>query len=77
MVSLRVVSMQADLQKEVQRSKAISEAEGRIKEGRENEDVNRWVACWTPSEHLVHPIMTYDVADPFPLLPNQVSREVC
>ncbi|GBF92094.1 hypothetical protein Rsub_04441 [Raphidocelis subcapitata] len=34
----------ADLQKEVERSKALAEAEGRIKEGRENEDVNRRAA---------------------------------
>lgn len=35
---------QADLQKDVERAKAIAEAEGRIKEGRENEDVNRRAA---------------------------------
>jgi len=35
---------QADLQKEVERSKALAEAEGRIKENRENEDVNRRAA---------------------------------
>ena len=33
--------MQADLEKSVQREKALAEAEGRIKENRENEDVNR------------------------------------
>ena len=33
--------VQADLEKEVQREKALAEAEGRIREGRENEDVNR------------------------------------
>ena len=32
---------QADLEKQVQREKALAEAEGRIKENRENEDVNR------------------------------------
>lgn len=32
---------QANLEKEVQREKALAEAEGRIKENRENEDVNR------------------------------------
>lgn len=34
----------ADLQKQIQREKALSEAEGRIKENRENEDVNRRAA---------------------------------
>uniref|UniRef100_A0A383WCV6 AAA+ ATPase domain-containing protein n=1 Tax=Tetradesmus obliquus TaxID=3088 RepID=A0A383WCV6_TETOB len=34
----------ADLQKEVERSKSLAEAEGRIKENRENEDVNRRAA---------------------------------
>lgn len=33
--------MQANLEKEVEREKALAEAEGRIKENRENEDVNR------------------------------------
>ena len=33
--------MQADLEKSVQREKALAEAEGRIKENRENEDINR------------------------------------
>ncbi|KAI8463565.1 MAG: hypothetical protein J3K34DRAFT_526885 [Monoraphidium minutum] len=34
----------ADLQKEVEKAKALAEAEGRIKEGRDNEDVNRRAA---------------------------------
>lgn len=34
----------ADLQKQVQREKALAEAEGRIKEARDNEDVNRRAA---------------------------------
>lgn len=33
--------LQANLEKEVEREKALAEAEGRIKENRENEDVNR------------------------------------
>lgn len=33
--------LQADLQKQVQRERALAEAEGRIKEGRENEDIAR------------------------------------
>jgi len=33
--------LQAELEKSVQREKALAEAEGRIKENRENEDVNR------------------------------------
>lgn len=33
--------LQADLEKSVQREKALAEAEGRIKENRENEDINR------------------------------------
>ena len=33
--------VQANLEKEVEREKALAEAEGRIKENRENEDVNR------------------------------------
>ena len=32
---------QAELEKKVQREKALSEAEGRAKEARENEDINR------------------------------------
>ena len=32
---------QADLEKKVQREKALAEAEGRAKEARENEDINR------------------------------------
>jgi ATPase family AAA domain-containing protein 3A/B len=36
--------LQADLQKDVERSKSLAEAEGRIKENRENEDVNRRAA---------------------------------
>lgn len=39
-----VACCQADLQKEVERSKSLAEAEGRIKENRENEDVNRRAA---------------------------------
>jgi ATPase family AAA domain-containing protein 3A/B len=35
---------QAELQKQVEREKALAEAEGRIKENRENEDVNRRAA---------------------------------
>lgn len=38
------VRPQADLQKQVQRERALAEAEGRIKEARENEDVNRRAA---------------------------------
>ncbi|GFR42049.1 hypothetical protein Agub_g2865 [Astrephomene gubernaculifera] len=34
----------ADLQKQIQRERALAEAEGRIKEARENEDVNRRAA---------------------------------
>lgn len=33
--------MQAELEKGIQRERALAEAEGRIKENRENEDVNR------------------------------------
>ena len=33
--------LQAELEKSVQRDKALAEAEGRIKENRENEDINR------------------------------------
>ena len=33
--------VQAELDKKVQREKALSEAEGRAKEARENEDINR------------------------------------
>lgn len=33
--------IQANLEKEVEREKALAEAEGRIKENRQNEDVNR------------------------------------
>jgi ATPase family AAA domain-containing protein 3A/B len=36
--------VQSDLQKQVEREKALAEAEGRIKENRENEDVNRRAA---------------------------------
>ena len=32
---------QAELQKQVEAHKALAEAEGRIKENRENEDINR------------------------------------
>ncbi len=39
-----VFAPQADLQKQVQRERALAEAEGRIKEARENEDVNRRAA---------------------------------
>ena len=34
-------ALQADLEKQVQRERALAEAEGRIRENRENEDVNR------------------------------------
>jgi len=34
-------ALQAELEKKVQREKALSEAEGRAKEARENEDINR------------------------------------
>jgi hypothetical protein len=40
----RSARRQAELQKEVERAKKLAEAEGRIKEGRENEDVNRRAA---------------------------------
>ncbi len=33
--------VQAELEKKVQREKALAEAEGRAREARENEDVNR------------------------------------
>ena len=33
--------VQAELDKKVQREKALAEAEGRAKEARENEDINR------------------------------------
>lgn len=36
--------LQAELQKDVERAKKLAEAEGRIKENRENEDVNRRAA---------------------------------
>lgn len=36
--------LQAELQKEVERAKKLAEAEGRIKENRDNEDVNRRAA---------------------------------
>ena len=36
-----VSSLQAELQKQVEQSKALAEAEGRIKENRANEDINR------------------------------------
>jgi hypothetical protein len=35
---------QAELQKDVERAKVLAEADGRIKENRENEDVNRRAA---------------------------------
>jgi ATPase family AAA domain-containing protein 3A/B len=35
---------QAELTKDVERAKKLAEAEGRIKENRENEDVNRRAA---------------------------------
>jgi hypothetical protein len=41
---LYVPPPQADLQKQVQREKALAEAEGRIKENRDNEDINRRAA---------------------------------
>ena len=34
-------TLQANLEKEVQREKALAEAEGRMRENRENEDINR------------------------------------
>ena len=34
-------AVQAELDKKVQREKALAEAEGRAKEARENEDINR------------------------------------
>jgi Domain of unknown function (DUF3523) len=39
-----VMSSQAEMQRLVQRDRAIAEAEGRIKENRENEDINRRAA---------------------------------
>ena len=36
--------LQAELQKQLNREKALAEAEGRIKENRENEDINRRAA---------------------------------
>jgi hypothetical protein len=44
LVNRLVMLLQADLQKEVERAKSLAEAEGRIKENRENEDVNRRAA---------------------------------
>ena len=38
---LAMILLQADLEKSVQREKALAEAEGRIKENRANEDINR------------------------------------
>ena len=38
---LRSGNLQANLEKEVEREKALAEAEGRIRENRQNEDVNR------------------------------------
>ena len=35
----------SDLESKVQRERALAEAEGRIRENRENEDVNRRCAC--------------------------------
>lgn len=35
---------QADLQKQIEKDKALAEAQGRILEARENEDVNRRAA---------------------------------
>lgn len=40
MISFKL-SLQAELEKGIQRERALAEAEGRIKENRENEDVNR------------------------------------
>ncbi len=41
---IRLLLLQAELQKDVERAKKLAEAEGRIKENRENEDVNRRAA---------------------------------
>ncbi len=38
---MHCIYAQAELEKKVQREKALSEAEGRAKEARENEDINR------------------------------------
>ena len=40
-LSLTTLNTQANLEKEVEREKALAEAEGRIRENRQNEDVNR------------------------------------
>ena len=40
-IELRSGIFQANLEKEVEREKALAEAEGRIRENRQNEDVNR------------------------------------
>ena len=40
-MSAKLLVVQANLEKEVEREKALAEAEGRIKENRANEDVNR------------------------------------
>ena len=37
-------TLQADMQKQIQREKALAEAEGRIRENRDNEDINRRAA---------------------------------
>ena len=37
----RTRPLQAELQKQVEQSRALAEAEGRIKENRANEDINR------------------------------------
>lgn len=42
----------ADLQKQIAREKALAEAEGRIKEARDNEDVNRRAALLKYQEEV-------------------------
>jgi hypothetical protein len=42
----------ADLQKQIAREKALAEAEGRIKEARDNEDVNRRAALLRYQEEV-------------------------
>lgn len=51
----------ADLESRVQRERALAEAEGRIRENRENEDVNRRLGldaqapmCWHSVTSIVH-----------------------
>ncbi|EFJ44341.1 hypothetical protein VOLCADRAFT_64976 [Volvox carteri f. nagariensis] len=55
----------ADLQKQIQRERALAEAEGRIKEARENEDVNRRAALLKYQEETrkalesIHAVMSH------------------